>query len=62
LNLCCIWPDGNGVKKKALSAKRGQLFEHSELLPGAVDKAFLANLWQALIFCNFCFKAKVTKI
>jgi hypothetical protein len=25
--LFCLWPDVNGVKKKALSAKRGQLFE-----------------------------------
>jgi hypothetical protein len=25
--LFCLWPDVNGVKKKALSTKRGQLFE-----------------------------------
>jgi hypothetical protein len=27
LKLFCLWPDVNGVKKKALSTKRGQLFE-----------------------------------
>ncbi len=58
LKLFYIWPDVNGVKKKALSAKRGQLFEHSELLPGAVDKAFFSQFTASLEFLLLLLQGK----
>ena len=56
--LFCIWPDVNGVKKKALSTKRGQLFERSELLPGAVDKVFFSQFTASLEFSLLLLQGK----
>jgi len=50
------------LRKKLYRRSEGNCLSEASCCPEPSIKLFLANLRQALNFCNFCFKAKVRNV